>query len=166
MPVQQLIQIIAELADAHRELLELAEQKRVALVRNELKDIMAIVNKETKLSKRVADLQQAQTNAVNEFFRQKGFQPTREITITELSRMITDIEAKQALIDRRDRLVELIAELKQRNDLNQQLIKQSLDFVNYSIDVIAGPPEDEMTYQRPAQQSPTTGRTGVFDWKA
>jgi flagellar biosynthesis/type III secretory pathway chaperone len=164
LPVQQLIAALEKQRAFHEELVDLAERKREALIRNGVDEVSAIVNRETKLMRAVEELLRQQSDATNAFFRAKGFQPTRAITVTELARMVTDPEEKEALQSARDRLSEIIAALKKKNELNQQLIEQSLAFINYSIDLAVGP-EDEPTYQNPAYQKDKQGqqRAGFFD---
>jgi flagellar biosynthesis/type III secretory pathway chaperone len=166
LPVQQLIAALEKQRAFHEELVDLAERKREALIRNGVDEVSAIVNRETKLMRAVEELLRQQSDATNAFFRAKGFQPTRAITVTELARMVTDPEEKESLQSARDRLSEAVAVLKQKNELNQQLLEHSLAFINYTIDLIAGP-EEGPTYSNPAQQQGKTGkRSGYFDSRA
>lgn len=164
--IQRLIEAIDGLIGVHEELLTLAEQKRVVLVRNEVNELSAIVNKENKLVRSIDGLLREQTDATNQFFREKGFQPTRSVTAAELSRMVTDLKQKSVLDASRVRLMKLVTELKRKNDLNQQLIQQSLAFIDYSINLMVGT-EEEPTYAKPSTASPRHGgQTGYFDSKA
>jgi len=167
MSVQRLVAALEKLKDIHEELIALADRKREALVRNAVDDVSAIVSKENKLVRAIDEQLREQTEATNGFFRAKGFQPTRAITVTELSRMVTDPKEKGALLAARDRLSETVAALKKKNELNQQLIEQSLAFINYSIDLVIGP-DDEPTYRNPAYQKDNPGqqRAGFFDSRA
>lgn len=166
MPVQRLIVAMERLRDIHEELSGLADRKREALVHNVVDEVSAIASKETKLVRAIGELLQEQVDATNDFFRTKGFQPTRAITVTELSRMVTDPKEKESLLAARDRLTRTITTLKTKNELNQQLIEQSLAFINYSIDLVLGPDEEPM-YRNPAQQRPSgLKRSGYFDSKA
>jgi flagellar biosynthesis/type III secretory pathway chaperone len=166
LPVQRLIAALEKLTDIHEELIGLADRKREALVRNVADEVSAVTNREAKLMRTVDELLQEQSAATNDFFRLKGFQPTRAITATELSRLVTDPSEKEALLASRDRLTRVVAQLKKANELNQQLIQQSLAFINYSLDIIVGP-DDGPTYGNPANQQFKTGkRTGYFDSRA
>ncbi|WP_199616762.1 flagellar protein FlgN [Paenibacillus alkalitolerans] len=166
MPVQQLIGILGRLAEAHEALLDLAEQKKAALIHNEVDKVSATVNKETKIMRSVDDLLKEQADSTNAFFRSRGLQPARAISVTELSRLVFEPDAKEALLSARDRLTSNIERLAAANQLNQQLIQQSLAFVNYSIDLVLGP-DEEPVYRNPASNnSSPTKRAGYFDSKA
>lgn len=166
VPVQRLIAVLEKLSGIHEELIGLADRKREALIHNQVDEVSAIVNKETKLMRTVGECLQEQQSATVDFFRTKGFQPTREVTVTELSRIVTDPKEKEALLTARDQLTKAIGMLQKKNELNQQLIEQSLAFINYSIDVVLGP-DEEPTYRNPASRSYDTGkRSGYFDSRA
>ncbi len=166
MSVQRLIDALNRMIELHTELLSLADRKRQAIVMDAVDEVSAITNKETKLMRGIDEALREQVDATNDFFRARGFQTTRQVTVTELSRVITDPAEKDALLASRDRLFELVALLKQKNELNQQLMKQSLAFINYFIDAVIGP-DDEPVYRNPATQKPTTKkRSGFFDSKA
>jgi len=166
MPVQRLIAVLEQLSAAHEAMIELADQKREALVRNAVDEVSAVVQKETKWMRAVENLLKEQRDATVEFFRSRGFQPTRAVTVTELSRMITDRADKETLLQARDRLSDVVARLQAKNDLNQQLIEHSLAFINYSLDLVAGP-EDDLMYRNPhQQQTPGLKRSGYFDSRA
>lgn len=165
LPIQQLIGVLDRLGEAHVTLLELAERKKEALIRNDVDEVSAIVNKETRMSRMVDELLQEQAAATNAFFQSRGLQPTRAVTVTELSRLVFDPEEKKSLIAARDRLAGIIERLKNVNELNQQLIEQSLSFINYSLDLVLGP-EEEPVYRNPLNQQGSKQRLGYFDSKA
>lgn len=166
MSAKDLIHVLERQLDIHEELLALAERKSAALVRDDANEVSAIVNKESKLIRIVDDLVKEQQEATNAFFRAKGFQPTRAITVTELARMVTEPTEKAELLNARDRLTAAIERLKLANEHNRQLILQSLSFINLSVDLIMGPSEDDAIYHRPSQPTISTGRPGMFDRKA
>ncbi|MNY67586.1 hypothetical protein D3C86_2052050 [compost metagenome] len=53
--------------------------------------------------------------------------------------------------------------LKKANELNQKLIEQSLTFIDYSLDLLVGRPNQEFTYHHPADKGYTSNRSGLFD---
>ncbi|HZG56547.1 flagellar protein FlgN [Paenibacillus sp.] len=167
MPVQRLLAALTRQSEIHEALFELAGKKRMALVRDDVNEVSALSGKEAKLIRAIQECLSEQSAATNEFFRDKGYQPTRAINVTELSRMITDPALKAQLLSARDKLASIVAKLKQANELNQQLIEQSLAFINYTIDLVVGP-DDEPTYHNPAQQRDKLGqhRAGYFDSRA
>lgn len=166
MSAQRLIDTLTKLDDTHEELIALADLKRGALVRNAAEEISRITAKENKLIQSVGELLSTKTEATNDFFRAKGFQLVREVTIVELSRLVTDPGEKDGLLAVRDKLSASTARLKKMNELNQQLIEQSLAYINYSFDLLIGP-DDGPVYRHPGIAPKTPGTsTGFFDSKA
>ena len=165
MSAAPIIHVLELMIEVHDSLTELAESKKHALIDNKVDQLMAIVNKESKLMKQLTGLLQEQQDTVRRFFQAKGLQLTRQITVTELIKLIPEPSEKQALVHKQTLLNEKIQILKAHNELNQQLIEQSLAFINYSYDLLMGPEED-VIYQHPNQQHAANKRNGYFDTKA
>lgn len=74
-------------------------------------------------------------------------------------------EEQDELLAVQNQLINQIKQLKEVNELNQQLIEQSLQFVNLSIDMILPEPQ-EITYNKRTQyDEPATSRS-IFNSKA
>lgn len=56
--------------------------------------------------------------------------------------------------------------MKKLNELNQQLIKQALSYIDFSIESMSYYAESEAVYQRPADKSTSAVRAGLFDTRA
>ncbi|WP_226085909.1 flagellar protein FlgN [Mesobacillus sp. S13] len=75
------------------------------------------------------------------------------------------VEKNQLLKIKAD-LVEVISEIKARNELNQQMIHQSLQFINFSKSLVM-PQEKEINYGPPAGKKAKPGQSpGMFNSKA
>ena len=73
---------------------------------------------------------------------------------------------KEKLLQIKDDLVGVISDIKVRNELNQQLIHQSLQFINFSKSLVM-PQEKEINYGPPASKKAKPGQTpGMFNSKA
>jgi flagellar biosynthesis/type III secretory pathway chaperone len=74
---------------------------------------------------------------------------------------------ERAMLEKlRDDLTAVISELKNINQLNQQLTEQSLQFVNVMLDMLM-PQPPEMNYGAPNKAAaPYEGRRSLFDSKA
>lgn len=166
MSLEALLQTMAELNDVHNTLLDLAEQKKHVLIQNDVEQLTQIVNKENKLLKRIGELDQQRLEATGAFLMEKGFKPNPRVTVSDLTKIIFNMDEKKHLMDAQKQLMASIRKLRELNQLNQQLIEHSLAFVNYSLDLIVGAPEDEVLYHRPEQQPYGSKRPGLFDTRA
>jgi flagellar biosynthesis/type III secretory pathway chaperone len=165
MSIQGLIQSMDKLIQIHSTLLELSEQKVSILVTNQVDKLNQIVNKETSLIKRITELDHQRIEDINDFLILKGYKPNPNITVEDLTKLVVRIEDKQSLKESQRKLLAMIDKLKELNHLNQKLIEQSLAYIEFSMDLVLGPPEDEVIYQRPEQHQGIK-RSGIFDSRA
>ncbi|MEF3305161.1 flagellar protein FlgN [Paenibacillus sp. GYB003] len=152
--------------EVHRLLLELSEQKRQVIVAGDVERLMQITQKEGKLVRLAEQLETERAEAVQAYMRSRNMYVTSAITIQTLSKIAVRLEEKQALAERREELLGLIGKLKQANDLNRQLIQQSLAFITYSLDILLDPSDQEAVYHHPLQEQPAYQANSLFDRKA
>jgi flagellar biosynthesis/type III secretory pathway chaperone len=162
MSIQSLIETMDRLVQIHLFLLDLSEQKKDVLIKNQVEKLNKIVNKETSLIKEIIQLDKQRIEYISEFLVQKGYRPNPSITVSDLIKLVVAIEDKRAIEEKQKALLGAIFKLKKLNQLNVQLIEHSLAFIEYSLDIVLGPPEDNMIYHKPSLQQ-STKRSGVFD---
>lgn len=163
--MEAIVQTLDQQIEVHRRLLELTEHKRKAILGNEVERLMRMTQQESKLVRLAEQLESQRAEAVQAYMRSRNMYVTGAITIHMLSKIAVKLEEKQALSDRRSELLRLIEELKRENELNRQLIRQSLAFIDFSLDIIAGPAEQEAVYHHPQHEQHTYQRS-YFDRKA
>lgn len=166
MSFDALMQTMTSLNEVHDTLLELAEQKKDVLIHNQVEQLTQIVTRENKLLKQIGELDKARIEAIGAFMMEKGYKPSPRVTVSDLTKIIFNVEDKKALMDKQRELKSTIQRLREQNRLNQQLIEHSLAFINYSLDLIVGPPEDEVIYQNPQQSPNGLKRSSMFDSRA
>jgi flagellar biosynthesis/type III secretory pathway chaperone len=166
MSIQPLTETLEKLIELHQVLLKLAQEKTPVIVKDEVERLSAIMSQENKLLKQVADLDRQRVERTSEYLQARGYAPNPNVTISDLIRMIFKVEDKKMMQVLQQRLLESISELRKANDLNQKLIEQSLQFINYSIDLLTGAPDQDATYRNPQQQGYGTARAGLFDTRA
>ncbi|MDQ0918575.1 flagellar protein FlgN [Paenibacillus sp. V4I5] len=166
MSIQPLLETMDKLQEAHEALLELAKGKTQVLVSNDIDQLNMIVNRENKWVRAIAEANQQRIQIIGSYLISRGYNPNPKITVNDLIKVIFNAQEKQALSQAQQLLLTTIKELKECNIINQQLIEQSLSFINYSIDLVLGAPEDDVVYQNPHQQANGPKRLGVFDTKA
>jgi len=163
--IQPLAETLQGLIELHQALLELAKEKTPVLVDNRVDVLTQLMNKESKLLKKVVELDQLRTQAMNEYLTARGYHPNPNVTISDLAKMIFKMDEKKILLQLQEEFTALLTKLKHVNELNQKLIEQSLMFINYSVDLLLDSPP-EVTYGKPQQHAPSASRAGLFDTKA
>lgn len=167
MTVQTLTDSLQRLEMVYNDMLDVAEAKRQAIVNNDVDTVVQLLNRESKGMKTIEQLERERTEAAFAFLQSRGVKSQLELTLTELARLVFDPEEKAKLLDIQSRLSHTLQELKLKNDLNQQLLVQSLDFIDFSLDMLTGKSsQDEVTYHHPSDRGGSTGRPGLFDTRA
>lgn len=165
MSIQVLVHIMEQLLETHESLLELSEEKTQLLVKNDVEQLNYIVNKERKLVKQIAELDQQRFMEVGKYLISRGYNPNPKVTVSDLIKLIFKAEEKQALMQAHSNLMPVLVRLQLINKTNQQLIEHSLSFIDYSIDLVLGPSEESVIYRNPSQQK-SDSRVGIFDTRA
>lgn len=73
---------------------------------------------------------------------------------------------KETLGRLREALMDLILQIQQRNELNQQMLYQSLQFVNFSINLVVPQPESMNYGPKASKVKPSGYSTALFNSKA
>lgn len=152
--------------EVHRELIELAKGKTPVLVRNDIESLNAIIHKENKLVRQVAELDRERVQRTGEYLLSRGYNPDPRVTVSDLIKIIFKAEEKKALMEVQRGLLDMLVELKRLNEENQNLIEQSLAFINFSVDLLVDDPNQDLFYKAPASPMGGSVRNGLFDTKA
>jgi flagellar biosynthesis/type III secretory pathway chaperone len=163
--IPHIVQCLEQLNTIHLELLSLGENKKQVIIDNNVDELNKIVSRESKLMKQIVESEQKRMNAIHDYLQQQGHSSSSAaLSISELIKLVFKADEKKALIDAQSALLETLVKLKKMNDINQQLIGQSLQYINFSLDIIA-PSENEATYHKPNQQKGYQ-KPGMFDTRA
>lgn len=162
--IYDVIGCLEEMQELHSVLLELALQKKAVIIANEVPKLNQIVNRESQLVRQLAEADAQRVEAMNQFLVARCYRPNPKVTISDLVQLLFKAEEKRALMNIQASLADLTARLRAANELNQRLIQQSLDYLDYSIDLIVGPgDEEENIYRKPNGSYSTHQRSGFFD---
>ncbi|MEK0313761.1 flagellar protein FlgN [Cohnella sp. 56] len=162
--IEAILEPLDGLAALYDQLIGLSRAKREAVIANRVDEVAAITNREARLVQQAGELESKRAAAVQQLVSGMGL-GTRPVRMEQLIRIVPSAEAKRALQTVTSRLAESTDELRRLNDANQRLIRTHLEFIHYSIDVIAGPSEDEATYHRSLQEQGFS-RPSQFDTRA
>ncbi|NGZ76126.1 flagellar protein FlgN [Saccharibacillus alkalitolerans] len=163
MALKQLIGQLEQLNRSHLEMIEVAEEKKTAVIKNDIDTFISTMNRESKLLKRIQGEDERRGELAYAFMQERGIKSRLKLTIAEISRLVFDPDEKRELLDVHARLSDTLMRLKQLNDANRQLIEQALSFIDFSMELMSHRPEQEATYQHPAAQAYGYSRSGMFD---
>ncbi|MGO0063611.1 flagellar protein FlgN [Brevibacillus fluminis] len=149
--MNKLYELLGNLRDLHAALLTLAVEKKEVLIAGNTDGLVRIMQKEQKLVKAIEAVEAARIQCIEKLLSERSY-PITVKTLDDLIKMTTSAEEKSQLTAHREELLRIVSELRAANDLNQQLLAQSLSFVEMSLDFITAPPEDDYIYHKPNGQ--------------
>lgn len=144
-----LIETLEKQLALHKSLLGLSYAKNSAIKENKMDELNRIVRDEQKHVSAVSILEKQRTAS------------TAASVSDQLASLSEEDQAQAAQL--RDELVQVMQELKAANDLNAELLDQSLQFVHLQLDLLA-PPDSGNYAPEGDQEGPSSGP--VFDSKA
>ncbi|WEK53904.1 MAG: flagellar export chaperone FlgN [Candidatus Cohnella colombiensis] len=167
MAIQQLCEVLETLLQQHEQLQQYAEQKKAALIQNDVNLLNETVNKEARLIKLISDAELKRHDAVYRFYQEKGFQATSSTKVADVIRMVTNSQDKLRLLELSERLTSVVYQLKALNDLNMTLIQQAIEINDFSLNILAGSFEpQDFVYKKPTDYSQSGMNLKFFDSRA
>lgn len=166
--LQPLMNSIDQLTDVHEELFALSLRKRDALIKSDAEQLTSIHQEEVSLLKRVEQKEKERMELVTALLQAHGQNPD-EATLAQLIELSTEEQDKEKLKEKALRLQQVLIELQELNQFNTRLITDSLQFIQYSLDLFTDQSSDQVNYQPPVGQqgkSSATERRSFFDTKA
>lgn len=160
MSAETLISIMNKLLKLHKSLYELSVKKTDIVKKGDMEGLNLLLKDEQTHMAAIAKLEQERSAEA------KRILPAIENpTLQDIANQVVPAE-KDLLLSLKKELIEIINEIKARNELNQQLIHQSLQFINFSKSIVM-PQEKEFNYGPPAGKKIPPGQsTGMFNSKA
>ncbi|MGF7050611.1 hypothetical protein J2T13_005161 [Paenibacillus sp. DS2015] len=167
MGIERIISVLEKLDVEHQNLIESGQLKKIAIVANEMEQIISLVNQESKIVKKIEELEAERLLSNNLFLKEKGIKSNLNLNLNELSRLVFEPVDKARIQKVQLHLNETLDKLKALNDINQQLIQQAISYIDFSMELLKVYPEQEAFYQHPSDKNHGgLNRPGVFDTRA
>ncbi|WP_018922004.1 flagellar protein FlgN [Salsuginibacillus kocurii] len=167
MAVKQLFQTLADLIKQHQHLNQLAKDKMQAIKTEDLDTLTQLTKQENQTMQALRRTESERLKAITSLvMERKADLVPAEATLEDLKPLIP-AEHVEVLDTFQDKLVRELNALQQQNELNQQMLKDSLQFVHMSLDLIQPSPDDDINYSAPHEREamPAEGYS-MFDSKA
>ncbi|PRX67102.1 FlgN protein [Cohnella sp. SGD-V74] len=167
MSFHALCEALETLLLQHEQMSAYAERKKESLVANDIDVLNEMVTKEARLIKLIAEAEGRRQQAVNAILREAGFTPTPSTTVASLIRMITNAEDKLKLSELADKLSAAVERVRALNELNMKLTRQSIEFNDFSLNLLASAYDDQdYVYKKPTESAYGQSKLSFFDSKA
>lgn len=156
-----LLDVFRKECDIYEELLNIEKDKKQVIIDNDVKALEAITTKEQGFVKAIVNLEGLRAEVIDGFCKLKGISDLK--TIDDMKAHLSPDKA--ALIEaQKQRLSSIINELIEVNNLNTSLLEDSIDYINYSMELLTSAKEDDLTYDKGLADKKTSGRS-LFDAK-
>lgn len=148
MALSTILNTLEKLEKMHRSLYDLALKKTDAIKVNDIESLDALIKSEQSHVAAIETLEQQRQQQVHTFLLEKQFSYEGVPTVANVIDASTGEELLPQVIQLRDRLVEVVGNLKSQNELNQKLVFQSLQFINVSLNMLRPQPQstDQLNY--------------------
>jgi flagellar biosynthesis/type III secretory pathway chaperone len=161
---QKLTDILKKQLTVNKSLLAVAEQKTEVIKKHDMSELNEILKSEQKHIALLKQLEQQRRAETAHLLSGLLTGVQTELVLSDVINLIDEPEQGR-LQKLQQELVTCIQHLKERNDLNQQLLYQSMQFVNLTLDLIQPRPQT-FNYERPQTQTNGAKTRSVFNSKA
>ena len=144
---ERLIEILEKESALYRDILDLSRHKTNTIVEGRVSQLEQLTGVEQKLLLNVGGLEQQREEVVDQLARLLGI-PADGLNIGVAVEQAED-ELKEKLIALKDEIENTLKDLKEVNDLNSELIKKSLEYIDFLLTLLPGP--EDVTYDAKGQ---------------
>jgi flagellar biosynthesis/type III secretory pathway chaperone len=163
--ISQILDVLKELTQEHRQLIEYGKAKTEALRNQNIDGVSYISAKEKRILERVIELEKKRTFLVGKYMlSQKLTGAQRSFKMEKLIQVVFHVEEKRQLTMMWKELGQAINELQDINEFNQQLVRMTLEYLHFTQDLLLGPEDEDVTYHK-AVQGLVSNRSGKFNMK-
>ncbi|MCE4049428.1 MULTISPECIES: flagellar protein FlgN [Bacillaceae] len=154
MSASLLIEVLEKLVNSHASLYEVAKNKTEIIKKGDIESLQQVMKDEQAHIMSIQKLEAARVEVCRKIVK-----TVHNPTISDCLELMEPEPAKQAG-EAADKLRSIIGELKDANTLNQQLLRQSMQFVNVSLSLLK-PTKQSLNYGKPVNgNSVHTGNIG------
>lgn len=164
MSAEIIIQHLLTLIKLHKSFNEIAKSKTQVMIEGDIEKLKGILSKENKHTQAIQTVSQQIVEESKRFLT--AYQKKESSTISEVIQYAQSAE-KEKLVELKHDLEQQIIELQNQNEINQELLQQSLDFVHQSLDILM-PDIESLNYSSNEENRSESRKEikSIFDSKA
>lgn len=161
--IQPLLTTMTTLIELHESLLSVSKEKTERLKENKIEDFNHLLKIERKHVQALEQIEKKRRQEASDLAVTLGL--SKEASVTELIEHLPKEEDQRALEEKATMLLSYLVDIKQQEDLNRQLLKQSLQFIQVQMDMME-PSVESLTYGNKKAEHDPKAKRSVFDSKA
>lgn len=157
-----LLEILDKECKIYAKIINLEKEKKQSIIDNDVAALEAVTKKEQGFVKTIVNLSELRAQVVDGFCKSRNIK-----NYQKLDDIINELDSfeKNGLISKKEKLVEITNELLEVNDLNAKLIEQSIQYINYSLELVGELNQAEIGYDEKAKDIAVSKDKPLFDAK-
>jgi hypothetical protein len=160
--IDRLIELLNKETALYEEILKLSKNKTDVIIQGKINELESITRLEQMLILQIGKLEEEREKLVDAIAAQIGMKPS-EVTLSGLEKLFPK-ERAEKLKTCHSRLPGVVRELGEANGLNSKLIKNSLDYIDFSINILTSVGATGNNYGYSGESSDSKKRN-FFDMK-
>lgn len=158
--IDQLILTLEKEYELYKDILEIAKKKRRLIIDGSVKELDTFTKREQDLIITLGKFEKVRESVVSNLVKELSI--NNADSITELSEYL-DKPSNKRVLDIKEKLSEILSQVKKENDLNSKLIKQSLDYIEFNQNLIFSIDNKGSTYSSKAGEDKGKSKRNLFD---
>ena len=159
--IDQLVLALNKEQEIYEEVIALSKDKQLAIVNNDLQMLQIIMKKEKTYSISLVKLEEIRSKTINQLV--KDYSLVEISVLSDLYPFMGDREVR-TIDNIRTKLVNTVKILGQKNDLNRQLLEQSIDQIEFDLNLLTQVGDGSVNYKESASDMDVERRS-LFDRK-
>lgn len=160
--LNELMDVLEKETALYEDILKISRNKTRVVVEGKIQELDSIVKVEQNIVLQIGRLEDKREELVARIRTELGLD-SEQITISEIVKHVPEEQAV-SLKASQEKMVNTLGELKNVNDLNSKLIRNSLDYIDFSVNLISAADISSNNYGESGQVNETKKRN-LFDVK-
>lgn len=167
MTLTDIVLTLGKLEKMHKSLLDLAHKKTEYVKKGDMKELDELIKQEQAHLATIETLEQQRQVMVTDYLRAKGIALTDIPTVADVIEAAKGDAMQQPLKLIRERLLQVIGDLRKQNDLNQKMVFNSLQMVSLTLDAMRPARPEQFNYSgEEVMGQSTVGKKSYYDSQA
>ena len=166
--IDELINVLEQENKEYETLVLLSKEKTPVIVKGDLEKLQRITEVEQEFVGKIRNLERKREEIMADIGNVLSRDP-KTTKVTDIIELLSKQPVEQKrLSEVHDKLKVTLENIKQYNDINANLIKESLEIIEFNLNLVTSLYQDTgiSNYNKNAQSVSAIGATGVFDKKS
>ena len=146
--MKQMIEILKKQLEIYKEILKISEEKTDIIVEDKVDSLKPMVDREETLVSQYISLEKQRIAIIKEFAQSQGIHEV--LKVDDLCKFFPDNAEEMKSL--KAEILDVTKKIKIKNSLNQELVKNSLEYINFSVGLMTGTNNGTGTYGREGAQ--------------